>query len=56
MLITIFSANGIIKDDRVASAMKAVDRGNYISHNPYVDSPQGIGYAVTISAPHMVSE
>jgi len=34
--------------------MRAVDRGIYCKHNPYADSPQGIGYAVTISAPHMV--
>ncbi|XP_075723645.1 protein-L-isoaspartate (D-aspartate) O-methyltransferase isoform X6 [Rhipicephalus microplus] len=33
--------------------MSSVDRGNYCPHNPYMDSPQGIGYAVTISAPHM---
>ncbi|KAH7941428.1 hypothetical protein HPB49_013677 [Dermacentor silvarum] len=36
--------------------MSSVDRGNYCPHNPYMDSPQGIGYAVTISAPHMVGE
>ena len=36
--------------------MLAVDRGNYVKGNyPYVDAPQGIGYGVTISAPHMVS-
>ena len=46
--------NGIIKSDRVVEAMKKVDRGNYVKHNPYVDSPQSIGYHVTISAPHMV--
>lgn len=33
--------------------MLAVDRGNYSKNNPYMDSPQGIGYGVTISAPHM---
>ena len=49
-----FAANGIIKDQRVADAMKAIDRGIYCRSNPYMDSPQGIGYAVTISAPHMV--
>jgi hypothetical protein len=36
--------------------MKKVDRGKYVSHNPYMDVPQGIGYGVTISAPHMVSK
>lgn len=33
--------------------MKKVDRGNYCSFSPYMDSPQAIGYGVTISAPHM---
>lgn len=33
--------------------MLAVDRGNYSKNNPYMDAPQGIGYGVTISAPHM---
>merc|ERR1719369_2212272 len=33
--------------------MVRVDRGNYVSTNPYMDSPQSIGYKVTISAPHM---
>ena len=34
--------------------MKAVDRGKFCKYNAYMDSPQGIGYSVTISAPHMV--
>jgi len=34
--------------------MKAIDRGLFCKNNPYMDAPQGIGYAVTISAPHMV--
>ncbi|XP_015430655.1 PREDICTED: protein-L-isoaspartate(D-aspartate) O-methyltransferase isoform X2 [Dufourea novaeangliae] len=34
--------------------MSAVDRGNYThSKYAYIDSPQGIGYGATISAPHM---
>lgn len=33
--------------------MLAVDRGNYSKSNPYMDAPQGIGFGVTISAPHM---
>ena len=33
--------------------MKAVDRKNYSPYNPYIDSPQSIGYSATISAPHM---
>lgn len=46
-------ANGIIKSDVVENAMLAVDRGNFCLNNPYMDAPQGIGYGVTISAPHM---
>lgn len=49
-----FLGNGIVKNSRVAEAMLTVDRGHYSKNNPYMDSPQGIGYAVTISAPHMV--
>jgi protein-L-isoaspartate(D-aspartate) O-methyltransferase len=49
----LFAANGIIRSDAVESAMLAVDRGNYSRNNPYMDAPQGIGYGVTISAPHM---
>lgn len=45
--------NGIIKSPRVETAMKAVDRAHFCAHNPYMDSPQGIGYQATISAPHM---
>lgn len=30
-----------------------VDRGHYAPRNPYNDSPQSIGHAATISAPHM---
>lgn len=33
--------------------MLKVDRGHYSRNNPYMDAPQGIGYGVTISAPHM---
>lgn len=48
------AVHGIIKNPRVAAAMKAIDRGFYSKHNPYQDSPQSIGFSVTISAPHMV--
>ena len=34
--------------------MHAVDRKHYAKGSPYQDAPQGIGYGVTISAPHMV--
>lgn len=46
--------NDILKTQRVIDAMKKVDRANFCKFNPYNDSPQTIGYSVTISAPHMV--
>lgn len=49
-----FTENQIIKSEKVEAVMKQVDRGNYVSKNPYMDGPQYIGYGVTISAPHMV--
>eukprot|EP00057_Strongylocentrotus_purpuratus_P032060 XP_786523.3 PREDICTED: protein-L-isoaspartate(D-aspartate) O-methyltransferase [Strongylocentrotus purpuratus] len=52
-LITRLKENGIIKNDLVLKAMRGVDRKHYSSNSPYADSPQSIGYAVTISAPHM---
>ena len=33
--------------------MEQIDRKHYTSSSPYFDSPQFIGYGVTISAPHM---
>lgn len=33
--------------------MLETDRKYYTPINPYMDSPQGIGFGVTISAPHM---
>lgn len=52
-LVEQLKANGIVNSPRVEAALKAVDRGNYCAHNPYMDSPQSIGYQATISAPHM---
>ena len=52
-LIQRLRANGIITSSRVEAAMKAVDRGHFCANNPYMDSPQSIGYQATISAPHM---
>lgn len=43
----------ILTDDRVFNAMAQVDRGNFCQNEPYNDCPQSIGYAVSISAPHM---
>lgn len=50
----LFLGSRVIKSDRVFEAMNSVDRGKYTSSHAYIDSPQGIGYGVTISAPHMV--
>jgi len=52
-LIANLRANGIIESDVVAAAMAKTDRRHYCKSNPYVDSPQSIGFGVTISAPHM---
>ncbi|XP_070179440.1 protein-L-isoaspartate(D-aspartate) O-methyltransferase-like isoform X2 [Littorina saxatilis] len=52
-LVENLQKNGIIKSERVAEMMKMVDRANFCKYNAYTDSPQSIGYAVTISAPHM---
>jgi len=46
-------SNNIIKSPDVKNVMIQVDRGNYIKHNPYMDAPQGLGFNITISAPHM---
>lgn len=51
----LFSANKVIRSDEVEKVMQQVDRGKYVTRNPYMDAPQSIGYGVTISAPHMVS-
>ena len=44
---------GIIKSQKVFNSMLQVDRADFTSYSPYYDSPQGIGYNATISAPHM---
>eukprot|EP01001_Neometanema_parovale_P009434 NODE_5675_length_920_cov_112.237139_g5452_i0.p1 GENE.NODE_5675_length_920_cov_112.237139_g5452_i0~~NODE_5675_length_920_cov_112.237139_g5452_i0.p1 ORF type:complete len:237 (-),score=31.71 NODE_5675_length_920_cov_112.237139_g5452_i0:209-847(-) len=46
---------GMLHSSEVESAMRAVDRANYMPgiSKPYDDNPQYIGYGVTISAPHM---
>ncbi|TCD66913.1 hypothetical protein EIP91_000752 [Steccherinum ochraceum] len=46
---------GLIHSDIVATAMKKVDRANYVlrKSRAYEDSPQPIGHDATISAPHM---
>ena len=52
-LIQMLKKNGLIKSPKVEKAMASVDRGNYCRRNSYMDSPQTIGFGVTISAPHM---
>jgi len=53
-LVNYLKMKGIIQTHNVEVAMRKVDRGNYSnSPNVYNDTPQGIGYSVTISAPHM---
>jgi protein-L-isoaspartate(D-aspartate) O-methyltransferase len=45
--------NGLITTSRVATAMATIDRAHFAPSEPYQDRPQSIGYAATISAPHM---
>lgn len=47
--------NGLIKNPTVKAAMSNVDRAHYCPDPSYAyeDSPQSIGHAATISAPHM---
>uniref|UniRef100_A0A1B6CBF5 Protein-L-isoaspartate O-methyltransferase n=1 Tax=Clastoptera arizonana TaxID=38151 RepID=A0A1B6CBF5_9HEMI len=52
-LVRTLRANNIIHSDGIEEVMLKVDRGKYVTKNPYMDAPQGIGYGVTISAPHM---
>uniref|UniRef100_A0A8C7GQQ9 Protein-L-isoaspartate(D-aspartate) O-methyltransferase n=1 Tax=Oncorhynchus kisutch TaxID=8019 RepID=A0A8C7GQQ9_ONCKI len=52
-LVNNLRKNGIIKSDKVYEVMLATDRGHFSRCNPYMDSPQAIGYQATISAPHM---
>ncbi|XP_024912619.1 protein-L-isoaspartate(D-aspartate) O-methyltransferase isoform X1 [Cynoglossus semilaevis] len=52
-LVNNLRKNGIIKTDKVYEVMLATDRSHFSRCNPYMDSPQSIGYQATISAPHM---
>lgn len=52
-LVNNLRANDIVKSDKVERVMKSVDRGDFAKGHAYEDSPQLIGYGVTISAPHM---
>ncbi|ORY67101.1 protein-L-isoaspartate O-methyltransferase-domain-containing protein [Pseudomassariella vexata] len=46
-------SNGLIRSPLVKAAFLSVDRAHYAPASPYEDSPQSIGHAATISAPHM---
>ena len=55
VMVEDLKTKGVLKTERVAETMKAVDRKHYVP-NPskhYVDSPQAIGHNASISAPHM---
>ncbi|KAK3073274.1 hypothetical protein LTR53_005271 [Teratosphaeriaceae sp. CCFEE 6253] len=52
-LVENLARHGLITQQRVKTAMLAVDRAHYAPHTPYQDSPQTIGHRATISAPHM---
>ncbi|XP_037099979.1 protein-L-isoaspartate(D-aspartate) O-methyltransferase isoform X1 [Syngnathus acus] len=52
-LVNNLRKNGIIKSDKVYEVMLGTDRAHYSRCNPYMDSPQSIGFQATISAPHM---
>ncbi|XP_018599195.2 protein-L-isoaspartate(D-aspartate) O-methyltransferase isoform X1 [Scleropages formosus] len=52
-LVNNLRKNGIIKSDKVYEVMLTTDRAHFTRCNPYMDSPQSIGYQATISAPHM---
>ena len=45
--------DGFIKTQKVYDSLMKVDRADFTKNYPYADSPQSIGYNVTISAPHM---
>lgn len=52
-LVENLHGHGVLKSDKIVSVMKQVDRADFSHVHPYMDAPQGIGYGVTISAPHM---
>lgn len=54
-MVTSLLHAGILHDARVRACMLAVDRCDYVpdASVAYLDAPQRIGHAATISAPHM---
>ncbi|VDO87429.1 unnamed protein product [Schistosoma curassoni] len=53
-LINNLFRNRVISSEIVKNTMLSVDRGYFARSNSYEDRPSSIGYAATISAPHMV--
>ncbi|CAH8619998.1 unnamed protein product [Schistosoma rodhaini] len=52
-LINNLFRNRVISSEIVRNTMLSVDRGYFAKSNSYEDRPSSIGYAATISAPHM---
>ena len=52
-LVDRLRAGGLLRNAAVEAAMRQVDRADYAPRAPYDDTPQAIGHAATISAPHM---
>lgn len=54
-LIDSLVEHGVIRSHEVEAVLRSIDRGLFTDEPQfaYVDAPQGIGYAATISAPHM---
>ncbi|CAH8568703.1 unnamed protein product [Schistosoma mattheei] len=52
-LINNLFRNRVISSEIVKNTMLSVDRGYFARSNSYEDRPSSIGYAATISAPHM---
>ncbi len=52
-LINHLIKNGYIKSQKVKETLLSIDRAEFTDLSPYQDSPQQIGFNVTISAPHM---
>ncbi|XP_003746908.1 protein-L-isoaspartate(D-aspartate) O-methyltransferase [Galendromus occidentalis] len=54
-LVNNLSRHNVLKTERIANVMRKIDRGDFAmcTDTAYDDAPQAIGFAVTISAPHM---
>ena len=52
-LVEELKLKNIIKSQKVASAMKKVDRGDFVDLLPYYDCPAPVGYSQNVPAPHI---